>query len=240
MALMLALAANVGVGTMVSSFRQTFVGWLDQRLASELYVTARSEAEAEAMREWLLPRSDAVLPVWNIEGQVEGQPVQVYGVADHATYRDNWPILSAEDGVWNKIAAGQGALVNEQLARRGGLEQGDAIVLPGDWKLPVAGIYSDYGNPIGQVIVGNDALVAHYPDLRRLRYAIRVKPENAEALAAELTRRFDLPVQNVVDQAGIKAFSLRVFERTFSVTAALNVLTLGVAGLARSAWMAGA
>ena len=33
MALLLALAANIGVGTMVSSFRQTFVGWLDQRLA---------------------------------------------------------------------------------------------------------------------------------------------------------------------------------------------------------------
>ena len=33
MALLLALAANVGVGTMVSSFRLTFTGWLDQRLA---------------------------------------------------------------------------------------------------------------------------------------------------------------------------------------------------------------
>ena len=37
MALMLALATNIGVGTMVSSFRQTFVGWLDQRLVSEFY-----------------------------------------------------------------------------------------------------------------------------------------------------------------------------------------------------------
>ncbi|CAH2408876.1 hypothetical protein MES5069_740029 [Mesorhizobium escarrei] len=35
MALLLALAANVGVSTMVGSFRLTFSGWLDQRLASE-------------------------------------------------------------------------------------------------------------------------------------------------------------------------------------------------------------
>src|SRR5690606_20519771 len=42
MALLLALAANIGVGTMVSSFRLTFTGWLDQRLASELYVTAET------------------------------------------------------------------------------------------------------------------------------------------------------------------------------------------------------
>ncbi|PTM90136.1 FtsX-like permease family protein [Mycoplana dimorpha] len=46
MALLLALSANIGVGTMVSSFRQTFLGWLDQRLAAEVYVTARDEFEA--------------------------------------------------------------------------------------------------------------------------------------------------------------------------------------------------
>jgi putative ABC transport system permease protein len=34
------------------------------------------------------------------------------------------------------------------------------------------------------------------------------------------------------NQASIKAFSLEVFERTFVVTAALNILTLGVAGFA--------
>jgi len=38
MALLLALSANIGVATMVGSFRTTFTGWLDQRLASELYV----------------------------------------------------------------------------------------------------------------------------------------------------------------------------------------------------------
>ncbi len=232
MALMLALAVNIGVGTMVSSFRQTFTGWLDQRLASELYVTARSEAEGEAIRDWLSSRSDAVLPVWSIDGKVEGQPVQVFGVADHATYRDNWPILESEQGVWDKIAAGEAVLVNEQLFRRAGLQIGDDILLPGDWRIKIAGIYSDYGNPIGQVIAGNNALVTHYPEVRRLRYAIRIDPKRVEALAGEIRTQFDLPIQNIVDQAGIKAFSLRVFERTFSVTAALNVLTLGVAGLA--------
>jgi putative ABC transport system permease protein len=41
-----------------------------------------------------------------------------------------------------------------------------------------------------------------------------------------------LPPGNVIDQNAIKAFSLGVFERTFTVTAALNVLTLAVAGFA--------
>ena len=36
----------------------------------------------------------------------------------------------------------------------------------------------------------------------------------------------------MVDQAAIKALSLSVFERTFAVTTALNILTLAVAGFA--------
>jgi putative ABC transport system permease protein len=96
----------------------------------------------------------------------------------------------------------------------------------------VAGIYSDYGNPKGQVMVGLDLLLALDPDVSRLRYAVRVAPEKAAALAEELSKAFALPPDNVADQAGVKAFSLRIFERTFAVTAALNVLTLGVAGLA--------
>jgi len=43
---------------------------------------------------------------------------------------------------------------------------------------------------------------------------------------------FNLSDENVIDQAKIKALSLAVFERTFVVTSALNVLTLGVAGFA--------
>jgi putative ABC transport system permease protein len=232
MALLLALAANVGVSTMVSSFRLTFTGWLDQRLASELYVTARTEAEATAIHDWLTQRSDAVLPIWSIEGRVAGQPVAIYGVADHATYRDNWPLLSAVPEVWDRIATGDGALINEQLARRQGLGLGDQITLPGGWRASIVGVYADYGNPIGQAIIGIDTLVQHYPDVSRLRYAIRIAPGKAEALATGLRAEFGLPAQNVIDQAGIKVFSLKVFERTFNVTAALNVLTLGVAGLA--------
>ncbi len=232
MALLLALAANVGVGTMVASFRLTFTGWLDQRLASELYVTARTEAEATALRDWLAPRVDAVLPIWSVEGTVAGAPAQIYGVADHATYRDNWPLLQSAPGVWDSVAQGNGVLINEQLSRREGLAVGDPLALPGGWTAQVAGVYSDYGNPVGQVLVGLDTLVARYPDLPRLRYGLRVPPGNVAALREALVADFGLPRENVVDQASIKRLSLDVFEQTFAVTAALNVLTLGVAGLA--------
>ncbi len=232
MALLLALAANIGVGTMVASFRQTFTGWLDQRLASELYVTAASEAQAARLRTWLAPRTDAVLPIWSVEGPLAGAPGAVFGVADHRTYRDNWPMLRIQPGAWDRVAQGRAALINEQLMRRAGLVPGDMLRLPGGHALPVAGVYSDYGNPRGEAMIGVDLLTALYPQVPRLRYAIRVDPAQVAALARALVEDFGLPPDNVTDQARIKAMSLGIFEQTFTVTAALNVLTMGVAGFA--------
>jgi len=231
MALLLALAANIGVGTMVSSFRQTFVGWLDQRLASELYITARSADEVLRLEAWLAPRTDAVLPILNAEVPLFGRPGEVYGIADHATYRDNWPLLAAAPDVWDRIAAGQGLMVNEQLFRAEALALGDPVDLPGG-PLPLVGVYSDYGNPKPQVLIAPEVLMTCFPDTPRLRFGLRLAPDRAEALAKALAADFGLPEEAVVDQASLKAQSLQIFERTFAVTAALNVLTLGVAGLA--------
>ena len=231
MALLLALAANVGVGTMVASFRLTFTGWLDQRLMSELYLTARDAAEAEALLAYLRPRTEAILPITRVAVPLAGLPGELYGVADHPTYRAHWPLLEARAAVWDEVTAGRAVLVNEQLARRARLGLGDRLALPGG-ALPIAGVYSDYGNPRAQAIIADPVLAARFPDVVRLRFGLRLAPGQARALAADLGAKFDLPEGAVVDQASIKAASLRVFERTFAVTAALNVLTLGVAGLA--------
>ncbi|MCP5073762.1 MAG: FtsX-like permease family protein, partial [Rhodobacteraceae bacterium] len=232
MALLLALSVNIGVGTMIASFRLTFTGWLDQRLASELYVTARSEEEAAQLRNWLLPRSDAVLPIRSVETRIAGAPGRIFGIADHPTYRENWPLISARTDVWDRVAAGDGVLINEQLARREGLALGDRLTLPWGIPMDVSGVYSDYGNPAGQVLVDINILAERYPGMPRLRHAIRVDPDKAPALADAIRTEFDLGPQNVVDQMTLKAFSMQVFERTFAVIGALNVLTLAVAGFA--------
>jgi putative ABC transport system permease protein len=232
MALMLALATNVGVGTMVSSFRLTFTGWLDQRLASELYVTARTNEEGAAIQLWLDGRADAVLPIWSVGARLGNREGEIYGIVDHATYRDHWPLLTARPDVWDSLQTGQSALINEQLARRQGLSAGDKLMLEPGWRVVVAGVYSDFGNPAGQAIVGLNALTARHPDLPRLRFGIRIPPEQAERLQSGLIDALALEPAQITDQAAIKAFSLGVFERTFTVTSALNVLTLSVAGFA--------
>lgn len=232
MALLLALATNIGVGTMVSSFRETFTGWLDQRLASELYLTAETDAQGAQISDWLLTRSEAVLPIRFGDITLFGQSARIYGIADHPTYRNNWPLIAAAPDVWDQVAANSATLINEQLARREGIWPGDQITLAPGWTLSVAGVYSDYGNPSGQAIVSLPELLEHFPSVPNRQFGIRIAPEKAAQLAAQLRDTFDLPVTAVIDQAGIKASSLGIFEKTFVVTGALNILTLGVASFA--------
>lgn len=233
MALMLALAANVGVGTMVSSFRLTFVGWLDQRLAAELYVSASDEAQSQELYAWLDARSDAVLPIWSANSTIAGQPGEVFGIVDHSTYRDHWPLLAVAPNAWDAVAAGEGVMINEQTWRRLNLSLGDPVTLADTSALPLVAVYSDYGNPNAQAIMGLDSLVERYGEsVANLRYGVRLPPEDVPALMRELEARFDLPEFGLIDQAGIKAFSLSIFDRTFTVTGALNVLTLSVAAFA--------
>ncbi|WP_405052181.1 FtsX-like permease family protein [Sinorhizobium sp. 8-89] len=232
MALLLALAANIGVGTMVESFRLTFVGWLDQRLAAELYVAARNGDEADRLRAWLATKVESVLPISSVDVEIRGQPMQVFGVVDDPTYREHWPLIVGIPDVWDRVASGEGVLVNEQLWRRERLRIGDKLDLASDWEATVVGVYSDYGNPKGQVMAAINALISHYPQVSRLRYGLRVQPDQVADLRSSLSDEFGLPPDNIVDQAALKEQSRRIFDRTFLVTGALNIFTLGVAALA--------
>jgi putative ABC transport system permease protein len=231
MALLLALATNVGVGTMVSSFRLTFTGWLDQRLAAELYLSAESDEQAVEIANWLATRTDAILPSKRVDLTLGGRPGQLFGIVDHATYRENWPLLESDSGVWDRVADGSGVIINEQLARHANLWPGTLNLTP-ERTLTVVGVYSDYGNPLAQAIVSDAAQEAIFGPVGFRQMGVRVAPEAVPDLTDALRRTFDLPVTALIDQAGIKAISLAVFENTFVVTAALNVLTLGVASFA--------
>jgi putative ABC transport system permease protein len=237
MALLLALGVNVGVGTMVESFSRTFTRWLDGRLAADVYLAAASDSQATEIKAWLQhrPEVSAVLPSARAEVQIGGWPVELFGFADHATYRDYWPLLERSADVWDQVASGRAVLISEQLSRRLRLKLGDRVAVPtasGPWPLEVAAIYADYGNPRGQISVAFDALVGHFPGLAQTRLGLRVEPAKVAALVSDLRTTFNLGERNLADQATLKAVSQQIFSRTFTVTTALNAFTLGIAGVA--------
>ncbi len=237
MALLLALAVNVGVSTMVESFSRTFLVWLDGRLAADVYVGAANDAQAIEIKAWLRerPEVEAILPGGRADTQLAGAPIEVLGLPDHPIYRDNWPLLQSAENAWGRLRPGDTALVSEQLARRLKVSIGDRIEVPasgGSWPLRVVGIYADYGNPKGQIAVNFAALTRRFPEIPLTRMGLRVAPPKIPALISALQEKFGLDDRNVADQATMKAELTRIFNRTFAVTAALNAFTLGVAGIA--------
>jgi putative ABC transport system permease protein len=123
-------------------------------------------------------------------------------------------------------------LINEQLYRRAGLDLASSVTIAPGMALPVLGIYGDYGNPVGQVVVNEAVFARQFPTVQALRFGLRIAPQKVAALRADLAKSLGVADSAMIDQAGIKAVSLQVFERTFVVTTALNVLTLAVAGFA--------
>lgn len=237
MALLLALAVNIGVGTMVKSFETSFAGWLDQRLASEIYIRAADDAQARAIKAFVATRAEvtAMLPTPRAETRLKGGPVEVLGFADHPTYRDHWPLIAATPTLWDDLRDGRALLMSEQLARRLDLSAGDSLRLvtpAGALTLQVGGIYPDYGNPKGQIGLSNDLLFAHWRDAPDTRLSLRVAPDAVPALVTALRSRFALDPAHLIDQAALKRDSMTIFNRTFAVTASLNAFTLGVAGVA--------
>jgi putative ABC transport system permease protein len=237
MALLLALSVNVGVGTMVESFSQTFVSWLDGRLAADIYINASDDAQARAITTWLRERHDvtAILPGGRAETQLAGTPLELFGLPDDPTYRDRWPLLRSAQNAWARLRSGDAAFASEQLARRLKLAIGDTLEVPtpnGNWKIRVVGIYADYGNPKGQIAVNFDVLTSHFPNIPQTRIGVLADRTVVPALMSGLREKFGLDDRNLIDQATLKAESKSIFNRTFAVTAALNAFTLGVAGIA--------
>ena len=238
MALLLALAANIGAGSMTAGFRQTFSDWLEQRLTAELYLSPLNPAQARDLQTWLKqqPQLTAVLPNWQVSIQLQGWPADVVGVIDHPTYRQHWPLLEAlGDNPWDRLAKDDALMLSEQLARRLKVRLGDHLTIPtptGPWSPRIVGIYADYGNPKGHVLVNVNHLLRGWPQLTPNRFNLRIEPASIAPFVSALQARFALDDSRIVDQSRLKGWSTQVFERTFAATAALNSLTLCVAGVA--------
>jgi len=238
MALLLAMAANIGAGSMTSGFRQTFNNWLEQRLTAELYINPTDATQAIPMQTWLSQQGliSAVLPNWQVSIQLNGWPAELYGIIDHPNYRQHWPLLESVSGdAWALLAKDDALMLSEQLARRLKVEVGDEVKLPapdGEWPLKVVGIYADYGNPKGHILVNAEHLLRHWPQLAPNRFNLRIDPPAVPQFLRLLHNKFQLDDNHIIDQRQLKSWSSQIFERTFAATGALNSLTLGVAGVA--------
>jgi len=135
---------------------------------------------------------------------------------------------------WEKVQQGA-LLVSEPLARRLGLPlDGGELTLytdRGPHTFPIAGIYYDYSSAAGGAIMWLEQYRTYWDDDKITAIAIKLNPE-ADAdqtvldLQSEITRIQSLLIR---PNRELRADTLEIFDRTFAITSALQILTTLVA-----------
>jgi putative ABC transport system permease protein len=243
-ALMVAVSVTIGVSVMINSFRSTVVTWLDQVLQGDVYVSAPSRTSTQATT----PLDPAVLPVvesWNGVERVDllrtatvespNGPVSVFAV-DNPGFGDR-PFLSLDlspEDLWAAMQAGA-VTVSEPYANLVGLpRRGGMVTLytsDGPRDFPVVGIYYDYVTSGGTVSLSLDTYRKLWRDESLTALAVRLQPGvDVDAVVrglgdalSHVQRLFVRPNQALRDEA------LLVFDRTFAITGALQLLATVVA-----------
>jgi putative ABC transport system permease protein len=248
-ATMLAMAMNVGVRTMVSSFRGALGRWVEQRFAAdvfvgpELLVNHKIDATLDPRVEtWVLQQSEV-----QQVGEHRAQSVHFAGKSIMLTGTDAGDLLATGALPIKHLASGRAfnpvtdAMISEPLAGRTKLGVGDTLEMgspTGPKRFFIYAIFYDFGSERGQVMLDRHTYAAGWRDDEINSLHVQLKPGvDPEALAARWSGqlRGDYPV--VVNSfAHVKGEIMKVFDRTFKVTEVLTWLAGGVAfcGLAGS------
>ena len=238
MAMTLALVANSGLNTMISSFRDATDEWLDQRLAADLYL--RGAVESEEVARWLAAeapeaavseryRRTSTRP--NRVGQ--SVTVELVSLQEGARFRHSVRLIRSLPQASRRFNAGEGVYISERAWRIDGWRVGDTVPLcPARSDVPVLGVYHDYGNPSSQWLLSGMLFRDCWPGQAASGLSV-YGPESTDwnQLRAAMSQRFDLEDGDIIDQRELKQAGMAVFDRTFTVTQALNALTLLVAGI---------
>jgi len=244
-----AVGLAVAMTTMVGSFRRSVVDWTEQAMPSDLFVrplttdsgalAGRIEPEVvELARETF--GTENVDPFYQSRAYYEGDAILLGGAEFAVVAREGGvPFLDgrASRDVFRAALARGGAVVNEPFARHYDVEVGDSVELgtpAGTIERDVVGVYRDYSGHTGRVVLDRRDYLSLYSDEGAHSIAVFVGDDQdveaaRTALAAALGGRFAVELLN---NREVRAEVLQVFERTFAVTVALQLIAAVVAGIA--------
>jgi putative ABC transport system permease protein len=238
MAITLALVSNSGLNTMIGSFRQATESWLQQRLVAEIYVTG--EASETRLKAWLKQRAPAAgvaaryttrLVVPAPAGAVT--TIEVISLPANQEFINSVDLMQGRRGAKAVFRDGAGVFISERAMRLDGWQPGQEVqVCPGHDAIPVLGVYRDYGNPQSQWMLSERLFKKCWPGMLASGFGLIGPPGIMwNKVRADLIRDFGLAENEVINQQELMVRGLSVFDRTFSVTQALNALTLLVASI---------
>lgn len=250
-ALATAIAMMTSVGIMVGSFRQTVITWLDQELPADLYLRPAGSPSADRHPTIALDLADRIARLPGVESvsrfrayeiEYQGLPVTLAG-AEMSTRRprafSNFLSGRSPAAAINELRASDAAAVSEPFAYKHHMKAGDRVSLPLGGRLVslrIVDVFYDYGNERGYILLDRSTMLRYLPDPAPSNLAIYLTTgADLEEVRDEITRAAAHNDVLIFSNRDIRREGVRIFDRTFAITYALEavaviVAVLGIAG----------
>jgi len=244
-ALGMAVAAMIGVSIMVESFRESLRHWLEQSIRADIYVSVPGPGDEAAERQI---DTDLIARVRSTPGiadvslsrrvtvQSSSGALSLDALQPAHAHLPGLPFVAGDvRQVWPALESGA-VLVSEPLAWRLHLRVGQALVLltaTGPQSFDIAGIYREYGDDRGSVMIGLAQYQRRWRDSRITGLGIYLARSEAAPRVMAAIRDAARGRQAVLVRSNreLRELSMSIFERTFVITRVLYWLAAGVAAI---------
>ena len=244
-ALMVGLALMVGVSAMIHSFRQTVDLWLDQTVKADLIVAPPAwpgSGSAGALPESMRGRLEAIPGVAAVDSyrdvRMQFRDALVVVVARdlflHAKHSRYLFMEGDSPTVLAEAVRKEQIIVSETFARQFTLGRGDRMTLPGPQgpvEFTIAGRFYDYSTDGGKVVLDRSLYARLWGDRNATVFPVYLEPgADPETIRRMVPERLQGgPPVVVVTNGELRREVLRIFDQTFAITYALEIIAVTVA-----------
>jgi putative ABC transport system permease protein len=240
------LSLGVALTVMVGSFRHAVDEWLQQLLPADLYLHSApgSGVESALLPPGLAASAAAVPGVARVDAQralpltLDARRPSVLLLARPLRDASRLPtvgeVLEAPPGTI-------GVFASEAMASLYGAQPGRQLRLPlgpqGHTEVFVRGVWRDYARQHGSLLIALDDYRRLTGDLDITDLALWLAPGTQTAAVQQALRNAAAPAAlEMATTAELRAFSLRLFDRSFAVTTYLQAvaIAIGLFGIAAS------
>src|SRR3989454_30814 len=253
-ALSTAIAMMTAVGIMVGSFRQSVVLWMSDQLPADLYLRPAGSPAADrhptislGLAEEIakLPGVVAVERLRAYEIRYQGMPATLasadLNVLDIIRWYPHSEFLfgRAQQQVLPELRHSNTVVVCETFSYKNHVKEGDllSLYLSGTQaSFRVADVYYDYSSERGSILMDRHTMLRYLPDPAPSNLAIYVSTDaQMGVVRAEIEKAVAGHCVLMFSNRDLRAEAIRIFDRTFAITYALEavaviVAVMGIAG----------
>jgi len=253
-ALSTAIAMMTAVGIMVGSFRQSVVLWMSNQLPADLYLRPAGSPAADRHPTLSLGLAEDIAKIPGVvaverlrayEISYQGMPATLasadLNVLDVIRWYPHSEFISGrpQQQVLPELRHSNTVVVSEPFTYKHHLKTGDFITLSlGATRASfrIADVYYDYSSERGSILMDRQTMLRYLPDPAPSNLAIYLAADAPlETVRAEIEKAAAGHRVLMFSNRDLRAEAVRIFDRTFAITYALEavaviVAVMGIAG----------